>query len=60
MFPLVIIVHPTFPVRTVKEFVAPGELADIIGRNGLQNVTWRRLAGGIITLHRGIKRPGDG
>ena len=44
--------------ESVKEFVAPSELADIIGRNGLQNVTWRRLAGGIITLHRGTKRPG--
>jgi demethylmenaquinone methyltransferase / 2-methoxy-6-polyprenyl-1,4-benzoquinol methylase len=42
--------------ESVKEFVAPGELADIIGRNGLQNVTWERLAGGIITLHRGIRR----
>ncbi|MDP8945819.1 MAG: class I SAM-dependent methyltransferase, partial [Actinomycetota bacterium] len=38
--------------ESVKEFVAPGELADIIGRNGLQNVTWKRVAGGIITLHR--------
>jgi demethylmenaquinone methyltransferase/2-methoxy-6-polyprenyl-1,4-benzoquinol methylase len=46
--------------ESVKEFVAPGELADIIGRSGLQNVTWRRLGGGIITLHRGIKRPGGG
>ena len=44
--------------ESVKEFVAPDELADIIGRNGLQSVTWRRLAGGIITLHRGVKRPG--
>jgi demethylmenaquinone methyltransferase/2-methoxy-6-polyprenyl-1,4-benzoquinol methylase len=43
--------------ESVKEFVAPEELADIIERNGLQNVTWKRLAGGIITLHRGIKRP---
>jgi demethylmenaquinone methyltransferase / 2-methoxy-6-polyprenyl-1,4-benzoquinol methylase len=41
--------------ESVKEFVAPDELADIIGRNGLQNVTWRRFAGGIITLHRGTK-----
>ncbi len=41
--------------ESVKEFVAPGELADIIGRNGLQDVTWRRIAGGIITLHRGIR-----
>ena len=46
--------------ESVKEFVAPDELADIIGRNELQNVTWRRLAGGIITLHRGTKRPGGG
>jgi demethylmenaquinone methyltransferase / 2-methoxy-6-polyprenyl-1,4-benzoquinol methylase len=44
--------------ESVKEFVAPDELADIIERNGLQNVTWRRLAGGIITLHRGVKLPG--
>jgi demethylmenaquinone methyltransferase / 2-methoxy-6-polyprenyl-1,4-benzoquinol methylase len=44
--------------ESVKEFVAPEELADIIERNGLQNVTWKRLAGGIITLHRAIKRPG--
>jgi demethylmenaquinone methyltransferase/2-methoxy-6-polyprenyl-1,4-benzoquinol methylase len=44
--------------ESVKEFVAPGELADIIGRNGLQDVTWERVAGGIITLHRGI-RPND-
>ena len=42
--------------ESVKEFVAPGELADIIGHNGLQDVTWKRLAGGIITLHRGIRR----
>ena len=46
--------------ESVKEFVAPDELADIIGRSGLQDVTWRRLAGGIITLHRGTKRPGGG
>jgi demethylmenaquinone methyltransferase / 2-methoxy-6-polyprenyl-1,4-benzoquinol methylase len=44
--------------ESVKEFVAPGKLADIIERNGLQNVTWERVAGGIITLHRGI-RPHD-
>lgn len=43
--------------ESVKEFVAPGELADIMRSNGLQDVTWRRLAGGIITLHRGIRRP---
>jgi demethylmenaquinone methyltransferase / 2-methoxy-6-polyprenyl-1,4-benzoquinol methylase len=44
--------------ESVKEFVAPDELSDIMERNGLQNVTWRRLAGGIITIHRGERRPG--
>ena len=39
--------------ESVKEFVAPGELAVIMERNGLQNVTWNRLGGGIITLHSG-------
>jgi demethylmenaquinone methyltransferase / 2-methoxy-6-polyprenyl-1,4-benzoquinol methylase len=42
--------------ESVKEFVAPDELSDIIERNGLQDVTWQRLAGGIITVHRGTKR----
>ena len=42
--------------ESVKEFVAPGELSDIMERNGLQDVTWRRLAGGIITIHRGRRR----
>lgn len=44
--------------ESVKEFVVPNELSDIMERNGLQNVTWRRLAGGIITLHRGERRAG--
>jgi demethylmenaquinone methyltransferase / 2-methoxy-6-polyprenyl-1,4-benzoquinol methylase len=39
--------------ESVKAFVAPDELAVIMERNGLQNVTWNRLGGGIITLHRG-------
>jgi len=43
--------------ESVKEFVAPGELADIMERNGLQNVTWRGFSGGIVTLHVGT-RPG--
>ena len=42
--------------ESVKEFVAPDELCDIMERNGLQDVTWRGLAGGIITLHRGTRR----
>lgn len=44
--------------QSVKEFVAPDELADIMRRSGLQDVTWQGLAGGIITLHRGRKRSG--
>jgi demethylmenaquinone methyltransferase / 2-methoxy-6-polyprenyl-1,4-benzoquinol methylase len=43
--------------ESVKEFVAPDVLSDIMERNGLQDVTWRRLAGGIITLHRATRRP---
>jgi demethylmenaquinone methyltransferase / 2-methoxy-6-polyprenyl-1,4-benzoquinol methylase len=39
--------------ESVKEFVAPDELSDIMERSGLQDVTWWRLAGGIITIHRG-------
>jgi demethylmenaquinone methyltransferase/2-methoxy-6-polyprenyl-1,4-benzoquinol methylase len=39
--------------ESVKEFVAPDELCDIMERSGLQDVTWWRLAGGIITIHRG-------
>ena len=41
--------------ESVKAFVAPGELAEIMRRNGLQNVTWWRFSGGIVTLHTGTK-----
>ena len=41
--------------ESVKEFVASNELAEIMRRNGLQDVTWRGLAGGIVTLHVGTK-----
>ena len=41
--------------ESVKEFVAPGELAEIMRRNGLQDVTYREFSGGIITLHVGTK-----
>jgi demethylmenaquinone methyltransferase/2-methoxy-6-polyprenyl-1,4-benzoquinol methylase len=43
--------------ESVKEFVAPDELSDIMERNELQDVTWRTLAGGIIAIHRGTRRP---
>jgi demethylmenaquinone methyltransferase/2-methoxy-6-polyprenyl-1,4-benzoquinol methylase len=46
----------TYLPESVKEFVAPDDLSDIMERNGLQDVTWRRLAGGIITIHRGRRR----
>ncbi|MDQ3892302.1 MAG: ubiquinone/menaquinone biosynthesis methyltransferase, partial [Actinomycetota bacterium] len=41
--------------KSVKEFVAPDELAVIMRRNGLQDVTWRGFSGGIVTLHVGTK-----
>lgn len=41
--------------ESVKAFVAPDELAEIMRRNGLQNVTWQPNAGGIVTLHAGTK-----
>ena len=41
--------------ESVKVFVAPGGLSDIMRRNGLQDVTWRSFSGGIITLHVGTK-----
>jgi demethylmenaquinone methyltransferase / 2-methoxy-6-polyprenyl-1,4-benzoquinol methylase len=47
----------TYLPESVKEFVAPDDLSDIMERNGLQDVTWRRLAGGIITIHRGRRHP---
>ena len=43
--------------ESVKAFVAPDELAVVMERNGLQNVTWRRLVGSIITLHCGTGCP---
>ena len=46
--------------ESVKEFVAPQDLAVIMERNELQDVTWRRLAGNVITLHRGIRDRGAG
>ena len=42
--------------ESVKEFVAPTELAGIMSGNELRDVRWQALAGGIITLHAGTKR----
>jgi demethylmenaquinone methyltransferase/2-methoxy-6-polyprenyl-1,4-benzoquinol methylase len=41
--------------ESVKQFVPPDELAAIMGRAGLERVGWRRFAGGIMTLHSGVK-----
>jgi demethylmenaquinone methyltransferase / 2-methoxy-6-polyprenyl-1,4-benzoquinol methylase len=41
--------------ESVKAFVASDDLSDIMRRNGLQDVTWCGLAGGIVTLHAGTK-----
>jgi demethylmenaquinone methyltransferase/2-methoxy-6-polyprenyl-1,4-benzoquinol methylase len=41
--------------ESVKEFVAPEQLTEIMRRNGLQDVTWREFSGGIVTLHVGTK-----
>lgn len=43
----------TYLPKSVKEFVAADDLSGIMERNGLQSVTYRRFAGGIITLHSG-------
>jgi len=43
---------------SVKEFVAPDVLAAIMRRNGIRDVQWRTLAGGIITLHSGTAGTG--
>lgn len=45
----------TYLPKSVKEFVAAEDLSAIMENNGLQDVTYRRLAGGIITLHRGVR-----
>lgn len=44
--------------ESVKAFVSPPELAAIMRNNGLQDVKWERLAGGIITLHHSSRRAG--
>lgn len=41
--------------ESVKQFVSPEELAAIMRRAGLEQVSWRRFAGGIMTLHSGVK-----
>lgn len=44
--------------ESVKEFLAPGDLAGIMERNGLRDIRWQTLAGGIITLHGATREAG--
>ncbi|MEO6578953.1 MAG: ubiquinone/menaquinone biosynthesis methyltransferase [Candidatus Limnocylindria bacterium] len=39
--------------RSVRAYPAPHEVAAIMHSVGLRDVGWRRLAGGMVTLHRG-------
>jgi demethylmenaquinone methyltransferase/2-methoxy-6-polyprenyl-1,4-benzoquinol methylase len=41
--------------RSVKQFVKPDVLADVMTRAGLQQVTWRSLMLGTVTIHVGTK-----
>jgi demethylmenaquinone methyltransferase/2-methoxy-6-polyprenyl-1,4-benzoquinol methylase len=45
--------------ESVKAFVAPDVLAEIMRSNGLQDVTWRSLSFGIVTLHEGTRPGGE-
>lgn len=41
--------------RSVKAFMAPEELAETMERVGLEQVTYRKLSFGTVTLHVGVK-----
>jgi demethylmenaquinone methyltransferase/2-methoxy-6-polyprenyl-1,4-benzoquinol methylase len=41
--------------NSIKDFPSPSELIDLIESAGWKDVTYRKLAGGIVALHRGIK-----
>jgi len=45
--------------ESVKAFVAPDVVAEIMRNNGLQDVTWRSLSLGIVTLHEGTRPGGE-
>jgi demethylmenaquinone methyltransferase/2-methoxy-6-polyprenyl-1,4-benzoquinol methylase len=44
-------------VRSVKGYPGPDRIAEIMREVGLQDVTWRRMSGGIVTLHVGTVPP---
>jgi len=41
--------------KTIKEFPSPAELIDLISRAGWKEVSYQKLAGGIVAIHRGTK-----
>ena len=44
-------------VRSVKGYPGPDRIAEIMREVGLQDVTWRRMSGGNVTLHVGTVPP---
>ena len=44
-------------VRSVKGYPGPDRIAEIMREVGLQDVTWHRMSGGIVTLHVGTVPP---
>jgi demethylmenaquinone methyltransferase/2-methoxy-6-polyprenyl-1,4-benzoquinol methylase len=49
-------------VRSVRNYPSPERIAEIMGEAGLEDVRWRGLTGGIVTLHVGSvpRRSGRG
>jgi demethylmenaquinone methyltransferase / 2-methoxy-6-polyprenyl-1,4-benzoquinol methylase len=44
----------TYLPASVRRFPGPDELAALIERHGFENVSYRRLGGGIVALHVGV------
>ena len=45
-------------VRSVKGYPGPDRIAEIMREVGLEDVSWRSMSGGIVTLHVGTVPPG--
>jgi demethylmenaquinone methyltransferase/2-methoxy-6-polyprenyl-1,4-benzoquinol methylase len=41
--------------ETIKDFPSPPELVDLISGAGWKEVSYQKLAGGIVAIHRGTK-----
>ena len=41
--------------KTIKGFPPPGDLVDLIARAGWKEVSYQKLAGGIVAFHQGVK-----